>query len=296
MSSTKRIPHVTKKRRILYDNEPLQFIGFSVRGDGARDGAAVAFKSYGKTSRRKKRPASPISSSRSSRHKRTCRPSSVETDVVVVVGGVQFYEHSSFLCSWSTYFETALHSGMKESTTKCFEFPDRDPSEWELVLELSAPYSKANLTKETVHAVALSWFDELCCESGLEACDNLLVEELRELLAASRQETHTVESLKMYLDKSIFPAMETAFRYNLITYKTVAIEALFDVLMRQADKLGKDHLSKICDFMKDHEVCRKQLWAIMTSHLPNSISVQQKKVLLDNDLLSEMVHLAIYRK
>lgn len=198
------------------------------------------------------------------------------TDVVIVVGGVEFHEHSWFLCSWSEYFETALHSGMKETTSKRFEFPERDPKEWELVVELAAPYSEATLTKENVHQL-LSWFDQLCCASGLKACDNFLAKEFNKGVIGT-----------------VFSDLEAAFQYNLNSYKNVCIQGLCHTLEKFPSAICKDTILRMCSLMKDHELCRERLWGPMMKHLPDSISEQKRKVLFDNDLLSEMLHLAIH--
>ena len=116
--------------------------------------------------------------------KRTCVRSSMDPDVVVVVGGVEFNEYSQSLCAWSDYFDAALRCGMKEAHSKRFEFPDRDPKEWEMILALAAPFSECKLTDDNVH-IALSWFDELCSRSGLKACDRYLAESLKAQLGCS---------------------------------------------------------------------------------------------------------------
>ena len=58
------------------------------------------------------------------------KPNADEEIVVVVVGAKEFHEESAMLCSKFSYFKAALSSGMKESHTKRFEFPHRNPDEW----------------------------------------------------------------------------------------------------------------------------------------------------------------------
>ena len=53
-----------------------------------------------------------------------------EPDVIVVVGGKEFHEHSHHLRSFSGYFDAAFRSGMKESQLMRFELHGRDPREW----------------------------------------------------------------------------------------------------------------------------------------------------------------------
>ena len=105
-------------------------------------------------------------------HRATFFRSSLEPDVVVVVGGKEFREYSQSLCSWSDYFDAALRSGMKETKTMKFEFPDRDPEEWELIIALMAPMATEKVTDTNV-LTALSWLDELSSKPGLLECDKV---------------------------------------------------------------------------------------------------------------------------
>ena len=57
-------------------------------------------------------------------------PMEDEEVVVLIIGNTEFRESSHFLCYWSEYFAAAFRSGMKEATTKRFEFPHRKPKEW----------------------------------------------------------------------------------------------------------------------------------------------------------------------
>ena len=60
-------------------------------------------------------------------------------DAIVIVGDTEFEEFSHNLRCWSGYFDGAFRSGMKEPETKRFEFPDKDPKEWELIRSLFVP-------------------------------------------------------------------------------------------------------------------------------------------------------------
>ena len=103
----------------------------------------------------------------------TCARSSEEPDVVVVVGGKEFKEYRQILRCWSGYFDAAFRSGMRESKSQRFEFPDRNPEEWTWIVSLLEPLSTSKITMDTL-PVALDWFGMLCSTCGLEACDQFL--------------------------------------------------------------------------------------------------------------------------
>jgi BTB/POZ domain len=88
-------------------------------------------------------------------------------DATVVVGGKEFRAHSSFLCYISGYFRGAIRSGMKESETLTFSFPDKDPAEWELFMSLMEPRSRRQVTKDNVEVI-LMWCTELCVTRAMD--------------------------------------------------------------------------------------------------------------------------------
>jgi BTB/POZ domain len=94
-------------------------------------------------------------------------------DTIVVVGGKEFHESSHNLRLLSNYFDAAFRSGMKESQTKRFEFPDKDPEEWECIMSMCAPFSTTKINKDNLR-MAYGWFNELGITSGLEECDQVL--------------------------------------------------------------------------------------------------------------------------
>jgi len=111
-------------------------------------------------------------------YKKTCVRTSIEPDVTIIMGGVEFLEYSHILCLWSDYFNAAFRSGMKESTTKRFEFPDKNPSDWEALMEAMNPKGpglESYLTKHNIFDVFLPWLDELiCCKEYWEICDRFV--------------------------------------------------------------------------------------------------------------------------
>ena len=78
----------------------------------------------------------------------------------------------------SGYFDAALRGQAKKSKTMKFEFPQRDPNEWEWILSLFTPLPSARLSKDNI-TTALSWFAELRSPVGLEACDSFYTQIIR---------------------------------------------------------------------------------------------------------------------
>jgi hypothetical protein len=217
--------------------------------------------------------------------KKTCiRKSKTEPDVTIVVGGVEFKELGSFLCYWSEYFSAALASGMKETETKHFEFPDRDPEEWEWIISLMVPMSKVKLTKEKLD-VALSWFDELCCPVGLEECDRILCEETLEQLAREvRSGEYDLETTASLLD-----VLDTAVRYQLHHSKKRCLERLGNVLPQSGQNRTVDlkMLERIVSLIKVDEECKNGLKHPLKDFWPQTMSMsdEQEEVLIQNGML-----------
>lgn len=105
--------------------------------------------------------------------KRNCyvHSGSQEPDVTVVVGGQEFYEHSQILCTTIGYFDAAFRSGMKEAHTKRFEFPNKDPKEWELLMSVLSPASNVRAKPADINTIIV-WSDELCVHRLPTSCDD----------------------------------------------------------------------------------------------------------------------------
>ena len=69
----------------------------------------------------------------------TAITSSEAPDVAIEVGEQVFWEYRQTLRCWSGYFDAALWSARKDSKQIRFHFPDKDPSEWQLVASIVSP-------------------------------------------------------------------------------------------------------------------------------------------------------------
>ena len=149
--------------------------------------------------------------------KKSCR-NPLDPLITVVVGGKEFQEYSHSLCAWSEYFDRALRSGMKEAQSKRFEFPDRDPNEWEMILGMVAPFGLDKITIDNVFT-AIVWFDQLCCAGGMHACDKCL---------SSWLETVQLETKRI---------KETNYRPTPTDFAAVDVDTVIDV-KKTSDKYG----------------------------------------------------------
>lgn len=209
---------------------------------------------------------------------------SVDPDVTIIIGDKEFKEYSHTLRSWSGYFDTALSSGMKEETSLKFEFPDRSPTEWQWIVALMAPMAQEKVTMENLN-IALDWFDFLCCEIALRVCDQILLAHLKSKKAAFF--LYNLSKVAEYLIMSV--------KYNLEESKAFCFSIMCDALVDTWNVLlfDKETLKNIGDLVKENVECRNKLMGPLKTHLPSSISEEKAETLLENDLLHEMIYLAI---
>ena len=207
--------------------------------------------------------------------------SSADPDVTIIVGDKTYHEYGQSLRCWSSYFDRALASGMKEQKTSQFEFPDRDPKQWEWIISLMAPMAKERISMETI-SVAVDWFDILCSDLGLEACDEVLVE--------------YVNGDDYISPKKLGRAMAhigTTVKVNLPKTKAACFSVIREYLVDHAIYFTKSYLETITALIKDDVDCRDQLLGPLKTHLPSSMSEQQVDFLIAGDMLHEFINLQL---
>ena len=201
--------------------------------------------------------------------------SSEEPDVVIVVGGKEFHEYRQSLRCWSAFFDAAFRSGMKESKTQRFEFPDKDPKEWELVASLASPMSADRVTMDNVYKL-LPWFDHLESMRGLEECDSLLHTQAERALKLISEESignkTRSDVANAELQSCLTDIMPTSLEYNLQKSLRQCIIIVQNVLSHHAHILSLDDLKRIVSLMATHEVCRTEI----CRYLPSAPSMEHK--------------------
>lgn len=213
-----------------------------------------------------------------------CTKSSEEPDVVIVVGGKEFYEYRQVIRCWSGYFDAALRSGMEESKTRRFEFPDRKPEEWVWIVSLLGPMTKTRLTMDTL-PIALDWFDMLCSPCGLAACDQLLSQSYLSKLVGNDCCTAHLPAIVGYLGTSMQLGLEQSKKkcFLILQYALIRCVAWFAA--------NKDTLEQITSLAKEYAECFEQLWSVLKMYVPPSICEEKLKVLLQANLLHEFIFL-----
>ncbi len=98
-------------------------------------------------------------------------------EITLVVGSgdnKQAFECYKYELCYYDYFDTMLSSKMKEGKESRIEFPDKDPSYWQLFLDIISPFeSTASITLDNVFALA-PWFQEFQMSKFLDKCDSIV--------------------------------------------------------------------------------------------------------------------------
>ena len=221
---------------------------------------------------------------------------------MVVVGDKEYHESSNELCRWSDYFHAAiLRSGMKESRTKRFIFPDRDPAGWELVKKMSAPFPEVKIDEKNINIV-LPWFDELVAPSALSECDKVLHSYANKILPLCQLKIEPVETEEEQLDEltsgmnEVMNILSTSIQYRFEKSKTKCIEILSSMLHYAPYLLKSKLRTRILSFITDdHDpVCRAKIIDAIKERAPSSISsAEGVEQVLPGDLLelAEMIEI-----
>lgn len=232
--------------------------------------------------------------------KQTNLLSSEDPDVTIVVGGQEFKEYRSFLRCLSGYFDAAYRSGMKEATTNRFTFPDKDPEDWQLLMDLSAPYTTQMISERNVRRL-LPWYDMLQISLGLKSCDKVFCERIvspifpkkwgnRFNCVPSRE-----QSGKKFQD--LLDALETSISFNLPLSISKCIESLKRVSTEGGQFLfNEKNMEQIIRFLK-YENCKCELWRVLVvDFLPKSIVGKiGMDALIDNGLLPSLILSGIHQ-
>jgi BTB/POZ domain len=210
---------------------------------------------------------------------KACLRSSQYPDVTIVVGGHEFQEYSQIIRYWSDYFDKALGSGMKESTTMRLEFPDREPKEWELIKAISMPLSTTKIDQDNVW-IALSWFEELCCPLGLQHCDIVLASKIEDVVVwIAGGEVHN----------DVLDLLEQSLRYCLPRSTAASFKAVARVLRVKTIYPSKAWVAQLVSTVSDDKDNVGKLLDIFEEFLPDSFSGTQKQSMLENGIPPALV-------
>ena len=154
---------------------------------------------------------------------------SLSPDVIVAVGkgsNLQEFEcYSVVLCFASSYFDSMLSSGMRESSTKRITFPDKKPEEWKEVYKFmdTRTLRDAKLTKDNVKRL-LPWFSLFEMTGLLQECDNMM----KSRVPKTFQGTDPAEKGEK-VDKA-FEMFDLSHKYGLLKCLTASRQAILLIL------------------------------------------------------------------
>ncbi|CAB9523022.1 expressed unknown protein [Seminavis robusta] len=229
--------------------------------------------------------------------KKTCVRSSLDPDVVIVVGGQEFQEYSQSLRCWSEYFDKALRSRigriskLEGEETLYFEFPYRDPKEWQMIVDMMAPMSTKRVNRRNVMR-ALSWFGELSCPMGLHACDIVISRELLPALVFRGGLNYDLTKKEQTKLNSFLDILEASLDYNLSTARSVCFSMINYILWRKPSVFLKIWMECLIWIVRDHKDCYDDLWkSLGKDFLPPLYSVKQKELLMENNMLADFIWL-----
>ncbi|KAL3933573.1 MAG: hypothetical protein SGARI_003674 [Bacillariaceae sp.] len=201
----------------------------------------------------------------------------LDADTIVVVGGREFHENSYLLRAVSHYFDAAFRIGMKEAKDKRFEFPGRDPEEWELLMSICSPFPTGKLDKNNVTAV-LSWCDELDITAGMEQCDNVLSTYIR--------------NVPCFTDTSdLFQVWALSSEKMLPLTKRECLAVMKNVIEHCFKSLKAEDWKFICLRLLEDKENRDELWEDLRRKMPHSTTKgKAAEELLENELTPELLY------
>ena len=214
-------------------------------------------------------------------------------DVMVVVGGQVFHEYSYSLRCWSGYFDAAFRSGMKESKSKRFEFPNKDPQEWELLRSLFVPFPREWVGVNNYH-ILYPWFELLGSSPGLHECDKV-VYNISDVAQKKMKEEYFGE---------LVTAIEICITWNREDAKNKAVECLRKLLEEEklSIHIGKEIPRILSLLIQDGDTfrsLRETLWMGVEKYLTEDddddtatrghFDEDKMKSLMENPLLNQFI-------
>jgi hypothetical protein len=223
-----------------------------------------------------------------------------EPDVTVVVGTGEnaetFYHYSHILCFASDFFDAALHSGMKESNSMRFEFPDRCPQEWKFFASLLEPCSSAKLTLHNVEDL-IPWFHHFRVLARFEECEELYKQKLVQVMALPSFSWSS--SLDLILEKAAFCRL-----YDMSETQNWIMQVLNEQLLQVNPTCLLDkpeNIPNLLNFVQQDLTYCKGLWNnLVVQFLPADVIDQigataDTTSMLENKMLPLLLRMGIER-
>ena len=161
------------------------------------------------------------------------------------------------------------------------------------------PFSNETVTKENVF-VALTWFDLLDSQQGLELCDSVLKMEILDEILPNENEAVPVDGV---LSAKVDKALDVLNNECPLPYsKAACLAFLVRVLEEAPQVLTRDMIQSMLDFLSVNNSSKNaqdggDLWDALQSFLDDAMSSGPAHMgLLENSLLSQVLYSEIQRK
>lgn len=192
------------------------------------------------------------------------RLKSMEPDLTVAVGGVEFFHYKFVLCNSCEFFDNMLSANMRESSTSRIEFPDKDPTEWLEVYKFLDPPVECLGVEKSLSAMItansaerlLPWFDYLGLDKLAKDCDEVFAKHLRRLYRTQKGMYSLPDYYLRWAEMKHLPCPKT--KEACIEQVKKCITAAVNMLPRQCKTL----LSHLKQYLLDND-CGDDLWAHM---------------------------------
>lgn len=226
-------------------------------------------------------------------------------DVTVIVGGEEFHHYRQVLCLASEYFDVALNSGMKESDSMTFKFPDKCPQQWLMFAAFLEPRSIRSLCSPQLNSsnveTLIPWFHEFGVSSMLQECDMLYADMKMPQGFGDRDsplgDVHNPKKMRRNMKLLLSEVLPMSERHDLRVSMNLAYLHAKRILNKSPDIFDLATVKQLVDFLKSRESAVGKLWSSVRGYLPEALTNAHKdpSSLLCQDalphlILSGMVH------
>lgn len=244
---------------------------------------------------------------------------SIEPDVVIVVGQgndqKEFYEYGQVLCCVSEFFKAALRSGMQETTSKKFEFPDIKVDDWQLLSNVIQPCPKSKIGKGNVNQL-LPLIDQLGISSLLDVCDNIYETKIivnkkydpfngNLVSIFGKKEPPKpwyIQTEKQQI-KNMLPQLldiaNTCIQYNLPKAQIKSIQLIHNYFKYLPDIFDTtESIKGLISILKQSNCCdvRETMWKSIIQVLPEEFKKKEMEYLLQSEVLPYLIQLYVKEK
>ena len=196
-----------------------------------------------------------------------------EEDVLLKIGDTEFRESSHYLCYWSEYFAAAFRSGMKEATTKRFEFPHRKPEEWRRIKNVLDPFHEDRLTWTNVDAF-LPFATELGIALMIDHADDIISNVFR-----CDGQFEDPPYYDHFCTSKLLESLKMIHQYDLKRSEPVALEYIQEYWSRNPQLFWSDN-DEIFEILAENKGLCDNLWYLIEPYIPSDLKGKSRQDIL----------------